>query len=164
MENRGAFSHWLSRRLYTFLYFTGGIVTSLNTKLLPRNYKVSVDGEESGGYYRGFSFFNGPFYGGNFCPAKNALPDDGILDILSIRGRGFLTYFLFPFYVTGRYKKFPKNFSSKQGRKIHISSNSPLQISMDDEIFYETELSIDILPAAVKFVDAGLKGFNGGRK
>jgi len=125
---------------------------------------MSVDGEDSGGYYRGFSFFHGPFYGGNLCPAKNALPDDGILDILSIRGSGFFYYFLFPFYVTGRYKKFPKNFSSKQGRKIHISSDAPLQISMDDEVFFESGLSLEILPAAVKFVDAGLKGFTGGRK
>ena len=163
---KGSFFYrkWVSRGIYSFFYFVGGFISCLKRKLLHRQYEVYIDSENTTGSYWGVSFFNSPFYGGNMSPVKHAKPDDGILDIMFIHGSGLLSYFLYPFYMTGRYKMFPKIFSLKQGKKIYVRSNEPLIISMDDEIFYESELSVELLPAAVKFVDVSRSGYIGERK
>jgi diacylglycerol kinase family enzyme len=160
MEKGGALSRWLGERLYTFFYFSGCLAALRDKKLLRRKYEVTVDGENSGGLYRGLSVFNGPFYGGNLHPVKSAAPDDGILDMLLIRSKGVLrTYGKYPFYVTGRYKWFPRSFIFKQGRKINVHSDAPLILSMDGEVFYEPALTVEVLPAAVRFVDASWQGY-----
>ena len=163
MENSNALTQWLSRRLYTFLYLTGAFATYLDGKLLHRQYEVEIDGETTGGFFLTVSVFNGSYYGGSLHPLNSAMPDDGILDMLLIQGRGGLrAFFLLPFYLSGRYKKFPRIFTYKHGRKINIRSDSHLIVSMDDQVFYENELTVELLPAAVNFVDAGRQGYKGG--
>ena len=60
-------------------------------------------------------------------------------------------------YVTGRYKMLPGSFILKRGRKISIHSEDTLIISLDNEVFYESELTVEVLPGAVQFVNAGLQ-------
>jgi diacylglycerol kinase family enzyme len=155
MGKGSALSQWLCGRLYTFFYFTGTLAVLRDKKFLRRKYEVTVDGENAGGSYRGLSVFNGPYLGGgNMHPVSTAVPDDGILDILLIRGKGPLrTYSKYPFYVWGRYKMFPGYFVFKQGRKINVSSDTPLVTSLDGEVFFESALTLELLPASVRFVD-----------
>ena len=163
MENGNTLTQWLSRRLYTFLYLAGAFATYLDGKLLHRQYDVEIDGKTTGGFLWTVSVFNGSYYGGSLHPVNNAMPNDGILDILLIRGRGGLkAFFLLPFYLSGRYKKFPRIFTYKQGGKINIRSDSHLIVSMDDQVFCENELAMELLPSAVNFVDAGRQGYKGG--
>ena len=164
MDRGSIFMQWLGRRLYTSLYIIGGLISCWNKKLLNRQYEVEIDGNIISGNYWGLSVFNGPVYGGNMRPVNNAVPDDGILDILLTRVRKIITYFLFPFYITGRYKIFPGIFTLKQGRKVSIRCEEPLVISMDNEVFFENELSVELLPSAVKFVNAGRHDYTGGWK
>jgi diacylglycerol kinase family enzyme len=90
------------------------------------------------------------------------MPNDGVLDILFARSRGILrTYCLMPFYLSGRSEWFPGEFTIKQGRKISASSEDFLQVSIDGEVFYETQFTLELLPAAVRFVDASLHGYRG---
>jgi diacylglycerol kinase family enzyme len=51
----------------------------------------------------------------------------------------------------------------KKGKKISIRSEDTLRLSIDGEIFYESELDVEILPAAIKFVDASRHGYKGVR-
>jgi len=164
MEKGHAPSQWLGRRLYTQFYYLGAIAAFSDKKLLQQHYEIEVDGERTTGSYQGFSIFNSPYYGGNLHPINNAMPNDGILDMLSIRNWGFLrTVSAFPLYTRGYYKMFPRNFALKQGKKINLRSEAPLRLSIDGEIFYEYELDVEILPAAIKFVDVTTHGYKGVR-
>ena len=162
MERGNFFSRWLSRRLYVLFYFIAGISACLNKKLLYQNYTVSFDDEIVSGVFRGLSIFNAPYYGGIMHPINNAMPNDGILDAVISRSCGIpKTYCLLPFYIRGNYEKFHRNFIRKQGRKITIHSDYPLIASVDDIVFFDTELTVELLPSAVQFIDPTKKGYGG---
>jgi len=164
MERGHSMGQWFGRRLYKQYYYMGALEAFGDKKLLQQHYEVEVDGERCTGAYQGFGIFNSPYYGGNLHPVNNAMPTDGILDMLTIRNWGFLrTMTAFPLYTMGHYKMFPRSFALKQGKKISIRSEDTLRISIDGEVFYESELDIEILPAAIKFVDASRHGYKGVR-
>ena len=164
MAKGHSLSQWLCRQFYNLFFFVGGLAACGNKQMMFQRYDVDIDGEKFSGAYQGFSIFNGPYYGGNLHPVNNAMPNDDILDILTVRSQGVLrTCFLFPFYTSGKYKMFPRNFVLKQGKKIKIQSEDTLLISMDGIVFFESELEIELLPAAVQFVDASRHGYRGAR-
>jgi len=164
MAKGHSLSQWLGRRLYTQFYFAGALAAFNDKRLLQQHYEVEVDGERSADVYQGFAIFNSPYYGGNMHPINNAMPNDGILDMLLIRNLGlFSTGTAFPLYTRGYYKLFPRHFAMKQGKKISIRSDEVLRISMDGEIFYEPEIDVEIMPAAIKFVDVTRHGYKGVR-
>lgn len=156
---------WLSRNFYTLLYFIGGLSASSDKLLYNQRYEVTVDGEQFHGNYQGLSIFNGAYYGGHLHPISSAMPNDGILDMFNIKIPGpFITYCIYPFYESGHYKMFPLNFSLRQGKKIVIHSDDIILISMDGIVFYEPELEIELLPGALKFIDASIHGYKGVRR
>jgi diacylglycerol kinase family enzyme len=162
MEKGSFLIRWLGRTMYMPLYFMSGIGACRNKRLLYQHYEVNVDGENFSGAYQSFSIFNGPYFGGNLHPINNAKPNDGILDMLTTRTKGSLqTCFLYPFYVSGNYRLFPRNFFMKQGKKISIHSDNTLVLSMDGIVFFESEIDIELLPSAVHFVDASRFGYRG---
>jgi diacylglycerol kinase family enzyme len=164
LEKGHSLNRWLSRQFYTRFFYEGCLGACSDKKLLHQRYEVDIDGEKSIGAYQGISIFNSPYYGGNMHPINNAMPNDGMLDILTIRSQGvFRIFCLFPFYVSGHYKMFPRNFTLKEGKKISIRSENILLVSMDGIVFFEPELEIELLPAAVQFVDAGRHGYKGWR-
>jgi diacylglycerol kinase family enzyme len=160
---KGSFlSQWAGRWMYMPLFYMSGVGACSNKKLLHQHYEVDIDGEKFSGVYQSFAVFNGQFYGGNLHPANNAKPNDGILDMLTARTKGSLqTCCLYPFYVSGHYRMFPRNFSMKQGKKISLRSDHDLVISMDGIVFFESELEIELLPSALQFVDPSRYGYKG---
>jgi len=156
MDKSGFFSGWLSRRLYKFFYYMGALAACWNREYLRRRYEVLVDGVPAEGFYWGYSVLNSAFY----CNKS----DTGILDIFFIRGKGLLYVFLSPFYLTGRYKKPSKSFCLKHGGKISFRSDKPVPVCMADEVFYELDFSVELIPSAVKFVDGGMLVHTGGRR
>jgi diacylglycerol kinase family enzyme len=164
MEKSHPFNQWLSRHLYTRFFYVSCLGACSDKNILHQQYEIEIDGEKSIGTYQGISILNSPYFGGNMHPVNDAMPNDGIMDILTIRNQGiFRTFCLYPFYVSGHYKLFPKNFTVKRGKKIIIHSENILFISMDGIVFFEPELEIELLPAAVQFVDAGRHGYKGWR-
>ncbi|MCL2042581.1 MAG: hypothetical protein FWG89_00425 [Treponema sp.] len=162
MYSKNTFSQWLCRRLYKLFYYTSAFIVCMRKNIIEQRYEITIDGKSVSDVYLGLAVFNTPYYGENLHPVSNAKPNDGVLDMLNIRGLGFLrTYCLLPFYISGRYKLFPRNFQLNKGQKISIRSINPLRISMDDVFFFEPHLDIEILPAAVRFVDAGMLGYIG---
>jgi len=161
-ETGNAMSRWLNRRFYTLNYLLGGLIAGMDKKLLFQEYTIDIDGEILKGAYSTIGLFNGKYYGGGMYPIKNAIPNDGILDILLTRSMGLIRTFSFvPFYMTGRSGQFPGVFTSMQGRKININSESPVMLSMDGEVFFDNHLTLELLPGALQFVDASFKGIGG---
>jgi diacylglycerol kinase family enzyme len=61
-------------------------------------------------------------------------------------------------YTMGRYTDYPGDFIWKRVRKVAIRSDSPLYIDLDGEVFFDTNITVEIVPAAVKIVAVkGLK-------
>jgi len=165
MEKGNPLNRWSARHLYTQIYYAGWLGACSDKKMLYQRYEVNIDGGESfTGVYQGISIFNGPYYGGNMHPVNNAMPNDGVLEILTIQNQGILrTCCSYPFLVSGHYKMFPRNFTLKQGKKISIRSENTLLLCMDGIVFFEPDLEIELLPAAVQFVDVGKHGYKGWR-
>ena len=164
MDRGNSLNQWLSRKLYTLLYFVGALAAHFDDRLNNRRYEAEIDGESVSGLFWGISVFNGAYYSGNLHPANDAVPNDGVFDMLTTRGQGFFrTYGLIPFYISGRHKLFPRNFSLRRGHKLSLrcEDEEPLIISIDGMLFVETELDIELLPAAIQLVDASTHGYRG---
>jgi diacylglycerol kinase family enzyme len=165
MENSHFFNQWLSRKFYTALFFAGKLVAHGDKKLLYQQYEINIDGEKFNDTYQGISVFNSPYYSEFFHPINTAMPNDGILDILTIRSSGFFQNFLqYPMYASGNYQMSPLNFILRQGKKISVHSKNVVLMSMDGVVFFEPKFEIELLPAAVKFVDASKHGYKGVRQ
>jgi diacylglycerol kinase family enzyme len=163
MNKSGVLNQWLSRQLYPTQFFMGGLAASFDKRLLYQQYEIEIDGEKKSGYYWTVSVFNGAYYGGKWHPCDTAMPNDGVLDILSTQGKRFLRmYSMFPRYVSGRYTSFPSNIIMARGQKICVRSGEILKVCMDGCLFYEPKLDIELLPAGVRFVDASRYGYLGG--
>jgi diacylglycerol kinase family enzyme len=142
-------------RLYKQLYYLGGLLAVLNKKGERQRYEISIDGENLDGTYMNLNIANGPCYGDNMYPVSTAVPDDGMLDVLLTKSLGnfkILRHF-FP-YLKGKFYKYPSEFTLKRGRTITIRSESPLLINFDDDIFFDTDITVELVPHAVKIVAA----------
>jgi diacylglycerol kinase family enzyme len=165
IEKGNSLNQWLGRRLYTQFYYMGALAAFGDKKLLQQHYEVEVDGERYVGAYQGFSIFNSPYYGGNLHPINNAMPNDGILDMMAIKNWGLLrTISAYPLYTRGHHKLFPRNFVVKQGKRLIIRSEETMRLCIDGEIFFEPEIDVEIMPAAIKFVDVTKNGYKGVRQ
>jgi diacylglycerol kinase family enzyme len=86
-------------------------------------------------------------------PVITAVPDDGELDMMAARKIGSLKALqLISNYLKGRYYKYPSICTLKRVRKVSIRSESPLLVNLDGEVFFDSELIIEIIPKAVKIV------------
>jgi diacylglycerol kinase family enzyme len=50
----------------------------------------------------------------------------------------------------GKYDKYPEIFFLRRVKKVFIRSEEPLLINLDGEVFFDSDLTIEILPEAVK--------------
>jgi diacylglycerol kinase family enzyme len=155
-------SRWIKGRFYDHIYYLGAVPAIFGRKELRQRYTITLDGEDLSGDYRGIKISNGCWYGSGRCPLRAARPDDGMLDILFANAAGpFRTFSLLPFYVKGRYYQFPADFMMKRGRKLSIRSESPLILNFDGITHFDTGLTIELLPGAVKFADPSRQGYQG---
>jgi diacylglycerol kinase family enzyme len=162
LEKGGRFVQWLSEILYGLLFALAVASVFFNRKVLNQRYEAVCDGKRFTGSFRGISIFNSPFYGGDKHPLPCAMPNDGRLDMLLTTAGGILrTFMIFPFFMSGRYAECPE-FTYQQVRQVEIHSDAPLQINLDGEVFFDTEFSLELLPAALKFADATGHGYGGG--
>jgi diacylglycerol kinase family enzyme len=146
--------------LYTLIFYFGGMRAVFNKKILNQSYTITVDGEDFSGVYGSINIANGSCYGGNKNPVITAMPDDGALDALFFQCRSSLkALFLILSYVRGEFRRFPKEFIWKQLRKIKIRSREPLLVDLDGEVFFDTTITVEIIPLGVKIVAPGGAGF-----
>ena len=146
----------LNAFVYSMLFYVGGTRAVFNKKILDQHYTITIDGEDFSGVYGAINIANGPCYGGKLSAVITAMPNDGVLDALFFRSAGsFKTALLIPPFTKGEFRRFPKYFTLKQMKKIEIRSDDPLLVDLDGEAFFDTSLSVEIIPKAVKIVAPG---------
>lgn len=144
LENGGYLLRLLETVFYRQLFYVGGLQARFGKKNIRHHYSVKLEGTDFSGQYRSFTIANTPWYKGNKCLVRTAMPRDGLLEILFAGCNG------------------SADFCIRQGRNITIHSGEPVCYSLDGVVFFDTSLKIELLPAAIQFVDVTGRGYLGG--
>jgi diacylglycerol kinase family enzyme len=139
--------------LGSLFYILGGIAAAFEKNLCGQRYDLRADDLDYSGRYNNINVANGPCYGSGKFPVATAMPNDGFLDMMVVRKIGPLTAFsLMRRYLRGKYYKHPRLCFLRRAKKITIRSDSPLLVNMDGEAFFDSHITIEIIPQAVKIV------------
>lgn len=125
----------------------------------PSTVEMQIDGKK---YCFDQTWFatvsNQPFYGGGMKIAPNALPDDGLLDIIVAHRLSkwklllvFITVFL------GKHTRF-KEVEVLRGRTVAIQSSVPLYVHADGEHVGITPLVVNVQPGAQAIISRRKSG------
>jgi len=135
------------------LYYLGGIQAAFNKPVITQRYNLTIDGEQLTGQYCSINIANGPYYGIGMTANPSAVPDDGLLDMLiTKKTNAFLTIAGTGMFFSGDWRMVPKSFIFRNVKKVSIRSSKPLFVNLDGEVFFDTRLDIEIIPALVKIV------------
>lgn len=95
---------------------------------------------------------SGRYYGGGFMPVGEAMPDDGVLDILVV-GKVNLPIFarLVGKYAKGQYRKFPKYIRHFHGQEVIVSSEQEVVTVVDGEVMRAGEFCIRLSEKKINF-------------
>ena len=95
---------------------------------------------------------NGRHYGGGFMPVGEAMPDDGVLDMLLVKKVGLFTFFrLVGQYAKGRYKQYPDLILDYHGQKAVFSAREPITVVVDGEVMRDTAFTVRLSEKKVNF-------------
>ena len=96
---------------------------------------------------------NGRFYGGGFNPVPDAMPDDGLIDFLIVKGVSRLGVAkVVGKYSKGFYREFPELITHIREKYMEIHAEKPFVVNIDGEIIHTKNISFKILPKAVNFI------------
>lgn len=96
---------------------------------------------------------NGRYYGGGFMPVGEAMPDDGVLDMLLVPKVGpFTLARLVGKYATGRYRELRHIILDYHGQSVTLSSHvKPLTVVVDGEVMRGRHFTIRLSEKKVNF-------------
>ena len=95
---------------------------------------------------------NGRYYGGGFMPVGEAMPDDGVLDMLLVRKVGLFTFLrLVGKYASGQYKRYPELILDFHGQEAAFSAEEPITAVVDGEVMRDTAFTVRLSEKKVNF-------------
>lgn len=95
---------------------------------------------------------NGRHYGGGFMPVGDAMPDDGVLDMLLVRKVGLFTFLrLVGKYARGLYREYPELILDYHGREAAFSAREPITVVVDGEVMRDTAFTVRLSEKKVNF-------------
>jgi diacylglycerol kinase family enzyme len=131
----------------------GGIEAAFDERVIAQKYEIIADGEDLSGEYNSINIANGRYYALGKISVPQAVPNDGFLDMLITKKASPLgTIAAASYYLRGLGEKFPGNSIYRRVKKITIRSGTPLFVNIDDELFFDTHLEVEIIPHAVSIV------------
>jgi len=144
----------------------GAYVLSLFSNIakgIARPFEVEVGGST---YRQKFTLIcacNGRSYGGAFTPVPEAMPDDGLFDILLVNKTSRAKVLgLVQKYAAGRYREIPQLITHVQADSLTIRADRDFEVNVDGEILRKGEVTFRILPAAVRFFAPKQANFQNG--
>ena len=95
---------------------------------------------------------NGRHYGGGFMPVADAMPDDGVLDVLRVGKVGLPTFTrLAGQYAKGLYWKYPALIQDYHGQEVSFSAGEPITVVVDGEVMKDTAFTVRLSEKKVNF-------------
>jgi diacylglycerol kinase family enzyme len=135
------------------LYDLGISLTLLDSSILSQTYEAEIDGEHMDGIYGSINISNCNYFKCGRVIIPDANPHDGQFDCLFYRGNTAMqTFSALSSHIKGKWERRKHRYLRKTGRKMTLRSWKPLMICLDGEIIQDTELKIEIAPAAAKIV------------
>ena len=144
---------------YKNLRFVSGIGAYILSMLehvlfrgISRPMHVEVDDTVLDGPSALFCVCNGRYYGGGFMPMPEAMPDDGVLDMLHVNKVSLHQLpAILGKYAKGRYKELPKFVTDFHTRSVRLSSNEEITAVVDGEVMRDTSFTIGLSERKVNF-------------
>lgn len=150
-------AHWVVRNKRKCPFGGGfpykvGILVNFFRKI-NRRYHIEIDGESLDEEIAVIIAANGRWYGGGCQAVPEAEPDDGLMDIVCIRriSRFKLIRFIGA-YFAGHHAKLGAQQFYRRAHTLKLRTEKPEPICFDGEIRVVTEVSVEMLPGAVRFV------------
>ena len=117
------------------------------------NIRVVTDGKE---FFSGSALFaicaNAPVYGGGYRSAPKAIPDDGVLDCITIKTIGLLKFLrLVGVYKRGEHERLDV-CNMGRCREFEFFAEHEVPISLDGEIIYADKLHCEIVEKKINLV------------
>jgi diacylglycerol kinase (ATP) len=140
-----------------FLMYLTAVIQTIILNFDPMQLHVETETETWDFPTLMLTLCNGTREGGGFIVAPNACIDDGLLDYATIRKVSRLMMFrLVPEVMKGTHGRF-KQVGIGKFRKMSLSSDRPLYIHADGEIFtgFSTDirkLSLEVVPGALRVI------------
>lgn len=95
---------------------------------------------------------NGRHYGGGFMPVGDAVPDDGVLDMLLVRKVNLFTFLrLVGKYAKGLYRQYPELILDYHGQKVCFSARESITVVVDGEVMRDTAFTVRLSEKKVNF-------------
>lgn len=134
---------------------TGYVVSTVVNiiKGISRNMRIRSGDFYAQGKHTLVCACNGRFYGGGFNPSLDARPDDGIMDVFIVKEVGLFTLArLIGMYARGRADEMPEYATHLRTDRIDISFDEDNVINIDGEAVFAKEVSMRLIPGAVRLV------------
>lgn len=118
---------------------------------------ITIDGDkEFHGSYLFALAASGRYYGGGYCGAPEAIPDDGLLDFVLIRTPKLRQVpNLVRVYKAGQHyhsKIFDGVLEHCRGRQMHVTADKPAVGNFDGDCHYISDVSFEIIEHAARFI------------
>lgn len=141
-----------SKAMGGFLSFLYGVLVTIAT-YRNRPVTISVDGGPSEEHtINDIVIANGRFFGGGMEIAPQALPDDGLFDVVILGDLARLELFLnLPRVYRGTHLSHPK-ISFRRARTVTVRSLEPVLLEVDGEQPGRAEAEITVLPGAIRVI------------
>lgn len=121
-------------------------------KDIARPATIQVAGQTLTGNTTVICICNGRYYGGGFMPVGEAMPDDGILDMLIVPKVSRLTFLrLVGAYGKGEYLKFPKLIKHYHGQEIAFDSEEEIVTVVDGEVMRDHSFRVCLSEKKINF-------------
>lgn len=122
-------------------------------KGIHRPYEIWLDGEKLEGRYTIITACNGQWYGGSFNAAPDAVPDDGLLDFIIIKGVSrFTVAGLVGKYSAGKAKEIPQYALCRRGRELKVKCDRMSMINLDGERMDGETVTFRVSDKSIRFI------------
>ena len=140
---------------------TGYVVSTVVNVLKGINSSYSITTEDGtvDGEFAMVCACNGRYYGGGFNPVPEAMPDDGLMDVLIVKSVKLTSLpGILGKYAKGRYRELSKYIKHIKTTEIEIKSEKELEVNIDGEALYTDDVIFEIIPGGLNFIcPQGLK-------
>ena len=115
-------------------------------------FTVEINGETIEGDQTMICICSGRFYGGGFNPVPDAVPDDGLLDVLLVAPVRLLDVpKLIGPYKAGKYQELPQWIRHFRTTEVRIRTPEEAVVNVDGEAVRTTDMTFTVLPQAIRF-------------
>ena len=85
-------------------------------------------------------------------PVRDAMPDDGVLDMLLVRKVSLPTFLrLVGKYAKGLYRRYPQLICEYHGGEVTFSAPDPITVVVDGEVMEDTRFTVRLSERKVNF-------------